>query len=224
MSYVVQCVHNVSNITKTQSGTLIVDGVEYNQYPAPQTLLKIMQRQWAEQLVIGSVRFGSLEYYRRWENKVLGDPNDGNGMFRMNDHPYSVQSSNNIYAFCTALPIICCDRIRVLAQHGNYSCIVRIQSIDIFIQRIRDALQPLKGRLILHCSAVNYNRGSEVDKPTLNSQRFHFNVFQKSSKFAEDKEYRLALTDYQIASVDEEFVDLKIGDCSDIMEIETLPN
>src|SRR5437763_12807747 len=81
-------------ITRTKSGTLVVDGVEYSTYPPPRAIVKAMQHQWANQLVIaGSMRFGSLEYYRKLENAVLGDPNDGEGLFHMNAHPFAVGSS-----------------------------------------------------------------------------------------------------------------------------------
>ncbi len=63
-----------------------------------------------------------------------------------------------------------------------------------------------------------------MDKRTLNSQKFHFNVFQKDPSFAPDMEYRLSLTDTSLRPQQKNLVDLAVGDCSDILSIEELPN
>ncbi len=210
---------------RTQSGTMIKDGVEYSTYPPPFALIKVMERCWAEQFVtVGSMRFGGLECYRRWENAVLGDPNDGEGMFRMKGHPYNVGSSNQVYAWCAAQSDITPERVRVLASHGGYDCLVRIHQPRTLIQRVRIALLSKDRNLLLHCAEVSYNRGSEVDKATLNSQKFHFNVFQKDPRFSEDCEYRLSFTDTGLKSQLKKHIELEVGDCSDIMDIEDLPN
>lgn len=210
---------------RTQSGTIIGDGIEYSTYTPPTAIVKVMERCWAEQLVaIGSMHFGNLECYRQWENAVLGDPNDGEGMFRMKGHPYTVGSSNKIYAWCTALPGIAIERIHVLARYGGYDCMVRIHKPAVLIQRVRSALLMKYPKLLIHCAEVSYSRGTEVDKATLNSQKFQFNVFQKDQRFAEDKEYRLSLTDVRVKSAFRDYIDVQVGDCSDIMDIENLPS
>jgi len=214
----------MAKLNRTQSGTIIVDGVEYNTYPPPEKLVKVMARRWAEVLLSnGAMRFGSLEYYRKWENDALGDPNDGEGMLRMKEHQYNVGSSNPVYAWCTSIPTITPERIRILANHGHYDCLVQIHHPMTLIQRVRRTLSS-KGRgLYLHCAEVSYNRGIEVDKATLNSQKFHFNVFQKDSRFAEDIEYRLALTDVGLKYEVRDHVDIQVGKCSDITDIRDLP-
>ena len=64
--------------TRTQTGTFLVNGIEYNERPPPERLVRVMKRKWAEELASkGSLRLHTLEYFRKWENKVLGDPNDG---------------------------------------------------------------------------------------------------------------------------------------------------
>jgi hypothetical protein len=96
----------MNNLIYTKSGTVINkdDGIEYNCYPPPQSLIKVMDRHWAKQLKeIGLIRFGSLEYYQKWENGVLGDPNDGKGLLHMNGHPYRMSSSNPVFVWCTSL-------------------------------------------------------------------------------------------------------------------------
>ena len=210
---------------RTQSDTIIKDGVEYSTYPPPLVLVKVMERCWAEKFVLmGSMRFGSLESYRRWEDAVLGDPNDGKGMFRMQGHPYNIGSSNPVYAWCAAQPVITSERILILASQSRYDCLVRIQQPKILIQRVKTSLLDINRNLFLHCAEVLYNRGSEVDKATLNSQKFHFNVFQKDPIFSEDCEYRLSLTDAGLKTQLKDHIDIELEDCSDIMNIEDLPN
>ena len=70
-------------ISKTQTGTYYLKegGVEYNEYLPPAKWVKVMKKRWAEELRLkGTIRFGNLEEYRNWENPILGDKNDGQGM------------------------------------------------------------------------------------------------------------------------------------------------
>ncbi len=204
---------------------MIVDGVEYNSYPPPVALVKAMERRWAESLLKqGTMRFRSLDTYRLWENAVLGDPNDGEGMFRMDRHPYEIGSTNSIYAWCTSMPTIKADRTLLIAKHGRYDCVVRVHEPLHLIQRVRVALVRKNKTLLLHCAEVSCNRKAEVDKQTLNSQKFHFNVFQKDQRFGPDMEYRFSLTDASLQSKPEPFIEVLVGECADIMSIEELPN
>jgi hypothetical protein len=213
------------SIKTTQSGTMIVDGVEYSTYPPPVALVKAMERCWAETLLKqGMMRFGSLATYRQWENEVLGDPNDGEGMFRMDGHPYETGSANPVYAWCASLPTITANRTLLLAKHGRYDCVVRVHESLSLIQRVRTALDRTNKALLFHCAEVSYTRGAEVDKQTLNSQKFNFNVFQKDPAFGPDMEYRLSLIDASSRPQPKPFVDVTVGKCSDIMSIEELPN
>jgi len=212
-------------ISTTKSGTMLVDGVEYNTYPPPATLVKAMERPWAEALIAcGLMRFGSLAFYREWENSVMGDLNDGKGMFRINGSPYSTGSVNPVYAWCASMPTITVERTLLLAKHGGYGCVVRVHKPLLLIQRVCSTLIRTNKTLHLHCAQVFYNRGAEVDMWTLNSQKFHFNVFQKDSVFAPDMEYRLSLTDVCLRPELETHMDITIGECSDILSIEELPD
>ena len=211
-------------VTTTQSGTKIVDGVEHSTYPPPEELVKAMERCWAKDLFCkGKIRFSSLDTYKNWENSVLGDPNDGSGMLRMDGQPYEFGSVNPVYAWCASQPTITADRMRLLAEHGGYDCVVRVHKPLILIQRVRAALAISHKTLHLHCAEVSYNGGTEVEKLELNAQKFHFNVFQKDPKFGADVEYRLSLTDISLRPIPEPFVYIMAGGCSDIMSIEELP-
>lgn len=203
---------------------MIADEVEYCAYPPPTILLKAMKHRWAKELLTtGLMRFGSLASYREWEDTVLGDPNDGEGLFHMKGRPYSTGSINPIYAWCASLPTITPDRTLLLAEHGEYDCVVRVHNPLILIQRIHDALFAPCNKMNLQYSEVSYNRGAEVDTRTLNSQNFQFNVFQKNPSFAPDMEYRFLLTDSSLRPDPKPYVDLLVGKCSDIMSIQALP-
>ena len=216
------------DIKKTLTGTFHSEkeGVEYNEHPPPAKLIKVMKKCWAEELIKGAIRFGNLEGYRSWENQVLGDKNDGQGMYVMNGHEYHTDSMNPIYAWCASLPEISYRRIRKIAKSNNYDCLVEIKCARKFIGRISKSLHAKyrgNSTLPLHCGKVQYDHGDVVSIGTLNNQKFHFNVFQKSSTFRKDKEYRLSITG-PLGPPHEKCISLDIGKCSDIITIKKLPS
>ena len=195
--------------------------------PPPDELLKAMERKWAECLVnSGAMRFGCVQYYRTWEDTVLGDLNDGESMFMVNGRPHTIDSVNPIYVWCTSRPSISAKRLRLLAKHGHYDCVVRIHSPITLFRRVHLALQGRAdvGALIPHFGHVTYNRGANADQKTLNSQEFSFHVFQKAPSFSEDREYRLSLRDAGLRSRRRRFLKLQVGPCHDIMAITGLPD
>ena len=208
-------------LMKTKSGTIInKNGIEYNEYPPPQKLVKAMERKWAKKLVNnGSLRMRKLEYYQNWENKSLGDPNDGKGMYKLNNHPMEVSSSNDVYIWCSSLHEIKTEQLKILAESGNYDCKVIINNPSEFFKRVK---KQLSRGFPIHCGLVNYNRGKDIDKETLNSQKFHFNVFQKDPSFKDDKEYRMSVINSIRNRLEYDTLDLSLVDCSDIMSIESL--
>ena len=216
----------MANITKTLTGTFYSEkeGVEYNEYPPPAKLIKVMKKCWAKKLIEGDIRFGNLEEYRSWENKVLGDKNEGQGMYVMRGHEYHTGSMNPVYAWCASLPGISHGRIWDIAKSNNYDYLVEIKCARKFIERISKSLQLKyweKSAPHLHCGKVKYDRGSKVSKKTLNKQKFHFNIFQKSSTFRKDKEYRLSITG-PLGPPHKECIFLDIGNCADIITIKKL--
>jgi len=211
--------------TETQADTVLVNGIEYNEYPPPEQLVKVMKREFAEQLISnGLVRLRKLEYYRRWEKGQLGDPNDGKGLYHLDGHPMQTGSVNDVYAWCLALPAIKRDRLLFLAVDGSYDCMIVLRAPEEFLRRVNDWLSEYRKGFWLHCGLVTYNRGEEVDKKALNSQKFHFNVFQKAPRFKNDMEYRMSIINATFQHLQEDYLDLLIGDCSDIMSIEALPD
>jgi len=205
--------------------TVTVNNIEYNNYPPPERLIKVMKRDWAEKLVSqGSMRFGNLVEYREWENKVLGDINDGNGMFTMGGHEYHTDSANEVFAWCTSLATISNERVFEIAKSGQYECLVEISSPLELFKRISQYLKTKYNEdFTFHCGPVSYDRGSPVDKIALNSQQFHFNVFQKDKKFQSDSEYRLSITNCSLKKNYGSSVLVNIDSCSDIIQIKELP-
>jgi len=188
-------------------------------------LIKAMDRKWAKKVLRdGLIRLHTLEYYRQWENDLLGDPNDGKGLYRVGGHPMEISSVNEVYVWCLSNPEISNERLHAVATAGKYNCVITIHQPEELIRRIATYLQLNHKNLSLHCGGVKYDRGTEVDPRTLNSQKFHFNVFQKeSSRFQDDKEYRVSITNYSFGRHNENFVDLMIGDCGDIISLRPLP-
>jgi hypothetical protein len=200
--------------------TTILGCVEYNEHPVPEALVRLTRRQWAEEFISrGTIRFGFLQSYRDLGNDVLGDSNDGLGMLQVCGHGYEVGSVNAVYASCYALPDISVERIRILANAGKYCSMIRINSPQSLIERIAE--HACARKLWTQCGRVNYTRGAEVSLEELSSQGFHFNVFQKSARFSEDREFRVSLTnvntDPEQAVLSE--IKLNLGDCSDIAEV-----
>jgi hypothetical protein len=216
---------NMNQINKTDSGTFFVEGVEYNDYPPPEKLIKVMKKSYAEEFISkGTMRFGSLESYRKWENKELGDVNDGIGMYAINGHEFTTGSANEVFAWCASKPSISSERVLEIAKESDYECIVEIISPIKLIRRIVKKLHFFLNEIyILHCGSISYDRGSEIEKQILNSQKFHYNVFQKRIKFCVDKEYRLSITNYLQGNYHRDSFFVHLGNCSDIVQIKDLP-
>jgi hypothetical protein len=210
-------------ITETQTGTSLVNEIEYNEYPPPQQLRKAMERQWADELVQnGLIRLRKLEYYRELENDLLGDPNEGQGLYHLERHPMQTDSVNDVYAWCLFLPDIGSERLLALAEEGEYDCTVVIHAVENLLARMQKYLRQHYGGLWLHCGYVQYDRGAEVNKEILRSQKFHFNVFQKAPRFRDEREYRVSITNCTFERRVENYLDLHLGDCRDIISIQPL--
>lgn len=220
------------SIKRTQSGTILSNGIEYNDFPAPKLLVKAMSREYADSLIdSGKLRIRHLEYFRNWENKVLGDINDGYGQYHLNDDSMDTTSMNDVYGWCLSSPEIADSRLTLFAENGGCDCKVVIHDPAEMFQRIKKWLVQNHPKLWVHCGAIKYDRGQAVDKNTLNSQQHHYNVFQKAASFEEDQEYRLSITNLSSESLHDEcfppekkFIDLEIGNCCDIASVEDLPN
>ncbi|MGH8702883.1 MAG: hypothetical protein ACREVR_17150 [Burkholderiales bacterium] len=171
----------------------------------------------------GRVRLRTPEYYRRWENTLLGDPNDGKGLYHLGGHPLQTDSGNDVYVWCFSLPTITHDRMLQLAREGSYTCVLVVDAPEEFFRRVRDWLSAHHSGYQLHCGRVTYDRGEHVTKKAANAQKFHFNIFQKAPKFQDDSEYRMLITNATFVWRIEDYLDLEVGSCSAIMSIRALP-
>lgn len=188
-------------------------------------LVKLMQREWAEEFASnGCMRFGNLECYRKMEASLLRDPSEGVGCLNLNGHPMHTHSLNYEYAWCASLASISASRTHDLALCGKYNCRVRIQEPAKLIERINEAINEhynSTSTLHLTFAKVIYDKGKETDPSELPNLHSRF-LFQKHLSFSEDHEYRLILTDMETKSMPRDHIDLIIGNCSDIIVIESI--
>jgi hypothetical protein len=210
----------MSEVVETQSGTKFVDGIEYNQYPPPVTLIKAMESKWAAKLFNeGAIRLYSVDYYQTLESPELGDVHEGRGMLRLNGHPMQMGSINEVFIWCGALPNISAATLKGLSS--SYNTIIRITNVVEFTKRIVCALNDFGCKWHTHLGQVTYNRGDEVSKETLKNQKWHYNIFQKSAEYEHQREYRLAFTNISFQQINKKWIELSIESSKDIMKMET---
>lgn len=204
-------------------GTFNRSGIEYNELPPPQSLIKAMKGEYAIQFRdMGTLKVRHISYHRQRENKTLGDPRDGKGLFHVKGHPYTMSLTNPFFPLCMCLPVISSNRLVTLAD-GEYDSIVVISNTEEFLKRLlKWSISQKPSLWLLHCGVVKYNRGSEVTIEIVKNQKSHHNVFQKDPSFSDDKEYRIALID--VKHQNREYVDVSLGNCNDIVTIHDLPN
>lgn len=203
----------------TLSGTKIIEGIEFNAFPPPSTLIKAMEKQWAEKLIKnGTVRLNSLEFYQNLENDELGDSTEGLGELKSKGHPYNVSSVNKIFVWCGALPDASFPTL--LSLDTKYDTVIRVVNPLEFTKRIELALIDKDYSFAHpHIGSINYSRSDEVDMKSVQSQFFHWNVFQKRKKYTHQNEYRLAFTDTSFTLENDEPIDLEIGSCLDLVQL-----
>lgn len=220
--------HPIEQIESTQNKSqketpVIYNGIYYDNFPPPLKLTKAMKYSHAISFVKnGEIRFGHLETYRKWENQTLGDSSDGYGTFVVDETPLHRGTTNHVYAFCMSLPSITKNRLGVIATAGDYDCVIAIDNSLLFFEKIKGALLKISDKFTLHCSHISYNKGKTVNMDTYKSQDFDFNLFQKSNHFSEDKEYRFVIKDVYVKAIFSPFMQLELGDCSDIVTIAPL--
>ena len=204
----------------TKSGTVIVNDIEYNEFPFPDSLIKATKMKWALKLRDeGCIRLNSVEFYQTLENPELGDINEAKGMLKVDGHPMEVGSVNEVFIWCSSIPEASPKILKDL--NDSYDAIVRIHDVEKFVTRIVSTAKLAGLILYPQLGKVNYNRGEEVSKEALNNQRWHYNVFQKSSDYAHQVEYRLSFSNITFQRIEKSHLDLSLGKCNDIIAIET---
>ncbi len=204
----------------TKNGTVVVNGIEYNEFPFPDSLIKATEMKWALKLRDeGCIRLNSIEFYQNLENPELGDVNEAKGMLKLDGHPMECGSVNEVFIWCSAIPEASPKILKGL--NDSYDAIVRIHDAEKFVNRIVSTAKLADFILYPHLGKVKYNRGEEVTKEAHNNQRWHYNVFQKSSGYAHQMEYRLSFTNVTFKRIEKKYLDLSLGKCRDIITIET---
>lgn len=210
----------MNEIIETQNETKFVNGIEYNEYPPPTSIIKATELKWAKKLRDeGSIRLNSVRFYQVLEKPELGDSNEGCGMLRLNGNPMVTGSTNEVFIWCSAMPDTSIEVLKSLNK--TYDTIIRVSDVEDFVSRIMTALKELKYTFLPHLGQVIYSRGEEVSKKTLNDQKWHYNIFQKSSNFVHQNEYRMSFTNISFNRIGKEYLDINIGNCNDIVQIET---
>lgn len=216
-------------IQKTQNGTVLLDGIEFNQFPAPFTLIKAMERKWALRLRDkGCIRLRSVQYYQKLESSELGDRNEGQGMFKLHGDPIEMDSLNKVFIWCSSYSDTDPDVLKNLDP--SYDTIIHMQNVKGFVDRIVSTARSKGYTLQPHIGAISYNRGDEVSKVVLDNQKWHYNIFQKDKSYAHQKEYRLSFTNCPRLSSTKvafdkndiccDYLDLELGDCRNIIDVE----
>jgi len=203
----------------TLSGTQIVDSIEYNEYPAPNMLVKAMESQWAQLLLHeGELRLCPLSFYQALESDELGDRLEGQGELCVNSHPYSVTSLNENFVWCCSNPDS--QYSTLLDLDDGYDVVIKVSNTTEFVNRIATALRE-KGYnfSIPQVGRVSYNRTSEITLESLQSQKWQWNVFQKSPSFQHQNEYRFVFSELSLELPKGEAICLSIGNCEDIIEL-----
>ena len=211
----------MNKIQVTQNGTVVVNGIEYNEYPSPSSLIKATEMEWALKLRDeGCGRLNSVKFYRALENPELGDRNEAKGMLKLNGHPMEVGSVNEVFIWCSAIPEASPEILKGL--NPSYDAVVRIYDVEKFVKRIVSTAKNDGYTLFPQIGKMNYNRGEEVSTDVLNKQQWHHNVFQKSLDYAHQEEYRLSFSNITFKRIAKKYLDLSLDNCNDIIEIETV--
>jgi len=140
-------------------------------------------------------------------------------MLRRNGNPMETGSTNEVFIWCSAMPDTSIEVLKGLNK--TYDTIIRVSDVEDFVSRIMTALKELQYAFLLHLGKVAYNRGEEVSQKMFNNQKWHYNIFQKSSDFVHQNEYRMSFTNISFNRIGKDYLDINIGNCNDIVQIET---
>lgn len=207
---------------RTKSGTVRVDGIEYNEYPTTATLIKAMDSTWAIKLrEEGVIRLNSVLFYQKLESEELGDRNEGLGMLRLDGHELNMGTANEVFIWCAALPGT--PKETLLGLDKNYDCIVAVSNTQELVSRLSQALKEKGLKMDAHIGFVNYNRGNEVSSEELELQKFNYNIFQKSKEYRHQREFRISFSNLKLGIdvLGSQPIDLTLGDCKELIAIES---
>ena len=167
------------------------------------------RREYAETLISGVVRFGSLDYYRSIEDAARGDPTEGTAVarhwsegreavvlgadgIRVIDSPGEVtrtsQAGNAVFIVCFTL-----EPSHSTQKLGKF--LVEISDPRVFIDHIRGSLDPScrwQRNAVVHGWHVEYDKG-ELCSQEGEHDPLRISVTQKPREYADQKEFRIVL-------------------------------
>ena len=185
----------------------------------PPTLLRFFpKKEYAEQFLAGSVRFGLLDYYATIEEKARKDGGEGKGQFAApaksvttvhingdgeivgateapGDMNYQVHFGNPTYIVCCTDPEgVDIDALK--KKFGPY--VVRINNPLRLGQELTDKFaglentHPLAGSVV-ECARVSYDKGERRDAEPTQDQLLKAAYSQKPDSYSEENEVRLVV-------------------------------
>ncbi|MGR2870805.1 hypothetical protein [Vibrio vulnificus] len=206
-------------MSSTRYGTNILGGIEFNEIPPPQLLLKAMERKWAEELMFkGKSRLSALRYYQSLEDEDLGDRNEGLGELSVKKHLHEASSLNEAFIWCAATSDA--DKATLLSLNKSYNVIIEITDPIEFVNRIHRFLGEVGKKFSFpQMGKVTYNRSTEVSIEYLQHQPWFWFCFQKSISYSHQSEYRILFSSLSTKMEGVDHIELDLGCCKDIIKI-----
>lgn len=198
---------------KAKMTPILVNGVEYEEIPTPTELWRATKSNYANELIRnGQLYLTNVQVYREDPDSKRGDSTETDGnFFRQSIHCFTGHT-NPIFLLCTTLES---DPNKVFNIWHDYDTIIHIYDVQAFAERI------LKTAITSGIKGVSFHAGTVTyDKDHGGIRPYHWSesIFQKSERYAEQKEYRIALVgDYTMMGV--ENVKLSLGPCNDLLTI-----
>ena len=192
---------------------IIVNGVEYVEYPPPEKVWRATQYDYATSLIEhGILCLTNAEVYRNDPDPERGDETETDGVFIRQGVRCTTGHTNPIFLWSTTLeanPQVLLDTWR------DCDIVVCINNPKVLAEKI------LKTAISQNVRGVSFYAGEPLyDKGQggIGAYRWAESIFQKPEKQAAQQEYRFALVgDYSM--IDVKRIKLTLGPCSDLISI-----
>lgn len=191
---------------------LIVNGIDFLEYPPPDSIYRATQYQFAQDLIKnGNFKFTNLEHYKTIENEDYRDTSEGHGVIFRQGIRCNVGFVNSIYIFCASTNSNPKELLNCFAECDT---VVQIHDVTTFTERILSYCrnQGFDGHGFV-AGLVCYDK----DNGGTRSHWGQEGIFQKHKKYNDEDEYRIAL--YRKNNDDSLYYNIELGNCSDIISI-----
>lgn len=188
--------------------------------PSPEfPILKAMESAYADALVHGGqIRMYLNSYYRTIEQQSSRDTEEGIGILNCRGRHVRTQGFFSTFLWCTSQAKLSPDEV---ARKYQRDTVVVIEWPHILAERLLQAAYDFGSQWALECRPVVYDKGSFRDRDPEDEDDSdpEYYIFQKSPRLSRECEYRYALTDLEGRQYGDDFIDLKMRSCQDIMQI-----